>query len=499
MDGARDGSDRPDGRARGAPPDVAPRDAAPRDAAPRALDLIVSGGRVATPAGLEAKSIGIAAGRIVALAPTLELPAAEHLRADGLVVLPGLVDPHVHLGLPTAGTRTSDDPASGTAAALHGGVTTVIDFTLQRGAETLADTLAARRAEFEGVAHCDHAFHVNVTRFGDDFAERIDAELEALAALGSCSLKVFTCYSEIGYAIARADLRTLLGAARRHRQQLLVHAEADALVRRATEALVAAGRTGPAHYPASRPAAAEAQAVRDVVEVAADAGASLYLVHVSTAGALAAVRTARRAARAPVHLETCPHYLVLDDDRYAGPEAAQALVAPPLRSPEDRRALVEAYRNGTIDVVATDHCCFARAQKARAGARFTELPKGLAGIETRLALLHTLVGPVDDAGWRRLVDCLASNAAKIFGLAPQKGAIRPGADADLVLFDPDHTWTIEAARLATRSDVSAYEGMRVRGRVCRVLLRGRTVLADGERCSVPGGRFVTRSAPESGF
>ncbi len=459
----------------------------------RPLDLLIRGGTVVTERVVAALEIGVRAGCIAAIDSDLRgagYSAREVVDARGLLVLPGLVDPHVHLGLPTAGTCSCDTPRTGSAAALHGGVTTVIDFTLQAVGQSLADSFAARRAEFDAVSYCDYTFHANVTDSAAGFAERIGGQLDALREAGGASLKVFTCYAQIGYAIAPEALRILFRAARHGGFRTLIHAEDEAAVAAATAQLLRAGRTSARDYPASRPAAAEVAAIRDTIAIAQSEGAAPYFVHVSTAAGVAAIRAGRRTG--PVFLETCPHYLFLDAGAYQQPHGAQYLVAPPLRSGRDREQLRAALYAGEVDVVATDHCAFRAAQKDVPGATFAQLPKGLAGLETRLPLMLTLFDDGGGPDGKRLADLLATRPAQIFGLYPRKGAIRVGADADLLLLDPAGTRQLRAAELHMPSDVSAYEGIPVRGRVRQLFLRGRRVMAEGELLGGPQGCFLPR-------
>jgi dihydropyrimidinase len=390
------------------------------------------------------------------------------------------------------GTRSSDDPASGTAAALFGGVTTVIDFTLQHPGQRLANSLEARLAEFADHAHADYALHVCVTDFAPDFSDTLDEELAELADRGATSLKVFTCYSHEGIMIPPDQLRTLLSTAKARGLLVLVHAEDDQLLIANEERLLDAGRSAPADYPGSRPPEAEAQAIRDVINAACQSQAPVYFVHVSTKAGRDAILAGREASSQPVYLETCPQYLFLDDAAYARADGAQFLVAPPLRRPADRAALLEALQAGQVDVVATDHCPFRRRQKS-AAPTFADTPKGLPGVETRLALLHSgAVLPkwitLDD-----LVRVAATNPARIFGLYPRKGCLEPGADADLVLFDPSDRWTLSAMSLHMNSDFSPYAGDRMTGRVRMVLLRGEVVVEDGALTRPPSGRFLKRA------
>ncbi len=469
-------------------------------------DLLIRNGRAVLEGEVASRDLAIEGERIVRIAPWIYEPARMTLDADGLVVLPGLIDPHVHLGLPMRETVSSDDVATGTAAALFGGVTTIIDFTLQQPGQSLAGSLAARRREFGGRAFADYALHANLTDFPTGFEERLQADLRALAAAGSTSVKVFTSYGGDGSAIEPAALTALLSAADALGMVVLVHAEDDAILRGSRDALVESGRISPADFHPSRPAAAEIRAVERVIEAALAADAGIYFVHVSTSGAIRAVEAGRARSRKPILLETCPQYLVLDEGAYASPDGAQYLVAPPLRSATDRAALRAAVARRAVDVVATDHCPFRRVQRDRPGVSFTDLPYGLPGIETRLPILHTLLaglaapaagssGPAaesDDAALLELVRLTSANPARIFGLHG-KGAIREGADADLVLFDPSLEWVLRPELLHMNTDFCPYAGMRVRGRVAAVALRGRMVLEEDEIRGEPSGRYLART------
>jgi len=481
-------------------------------------DLIVAGGLVVTGDGPAAPGdVAVRGETIAQVAARIDAPCRRRIDARGLVVMPGLIDPHVHLSLPMKGTLSSDDPSSGTLAALCGGVTTIIDFTLPRPGERLVESVERRQRDFAGRAHCDYALHANVTWFPEDFADRLPAELDELVDRGVTTLKVFTCYSREGYNIHPDELHALLRAAAARGLLVLAHAEDEALVNEATARLEAAGRTAPADYPLSRPAEAEARAIAAVATAARESRAPVYFVHVSSAAGLEAAVAGRRATLArwqpsgavwpgdlnPVSIETCPQYLMLDDSRFTGPDGAQYLLAPPLRSARDRKALLAAVAAGDIDVVATDHCPFRRAQKDLPGAPFTCIPNGLPGVETRLPLLHTLGVVPGVLSLERLVELTATQPARIHGLAPRKGALRPGADADLVLFDPNAEWRLAAGGLHMNTDFSPYEGTVVRGRVRTVILRGRVVVEDLELRGGPEGRFLERrprhpTAPDRG-
>jgi dihydropyrimidinase len=455
-------------------------------------DLIVAGGRIVREDGILEGDIAIRGETIREVASRIDAPAARVIDAAGLWVLPGLIDPHVHLGLPTKGTVAADDVSSGTIAALHGGVTTVIDFTLQRPGQPPVDSLRERLEEFDGQAACDYALHVNITDFPPDFGATIESRMREVLRLGSTSLKVFTAYSKEGMRIPSDRLGPVLRVARSLGFLPLVHAEDDSIVAAARERLTALGEVRADSFADSRPPEAEARAIGDCIEIAGAEGAEVYFVHVSTAAGVEAIRAGRRGLSGTIHLETCPQYLVLDRSAYERPDGAQFLVAPPLRSPEDREALLSALSASDVDVVATDHCPFRREQKTRPGASVFDLPNGLPGIETRLPILHT-IGVVDHRITpEELVGVTATRPARIMGLSPRKGEIAPGADADLVLFDPEARWTCTASALHMRTDFSPYEGFELRGRVRRVLLRGRTVVEDGRTLVDRSGRWLSR-------
>lgn len=413
--------------------------------------------------------------------------AARHgcARVDGggRWLIPGGVDPHLHFALPVAGTRTVDDFETGGRSALAGGTTSVIDFVTPGREEDLGDAISARREEAARCC-CDHTLHPSLTAWRADSANQLAA---CAREHGLRSLKLYMAYLE-SIGLARPQLAAAMGAAAELDLVVMLHCEDGARVSAEQARLLAAGERGPAAHPRSRPAEFEVAAVRDALALAAAAGCRPYIVHVSAGESVAAV-VAARAGGQVAYAETCPQYLLMDESLYAADfeTAAAAVMSPPLRAATERDALNAALARGDFDVVATDHCAFDRAQKALGRDDFTRIPGGAAGVEHRLALLFTLAvaeGPLSPSDWVRLV---STRPAEIFGLHPRKGSLTPGADADLVLWDPRARRTLRAAADHHPCDHSLYEGMALRGAAARVWSRGETVFADGV-LTAPAGR-----------
>jgi dihydropyrimidinase len=443
------------------------------------IETVIAGGRVVTEKGLIQADVGLRGAKIAAVARRLR--GRERVDARGLWILPGAIDGHTHMEAPAFGMTTQDTFESGTRAAAAGGVTTVLDFTLGSGRTTLAEQVQARIAATRR-SFVDVGLHAEVVSWRRDRA----AEPADATRAGVTSFKFYTVYAERSTPDELADaFRAIAGAG----GVAMVHAEDADLVAAASSSFSTKERTRMTSFPRSRPAQSEAAAVEQVCALAEAAGTRLHIAHVSTAGAVLAIARAKsRGAR--VTAETCPHYLLLDERVYARDDGRQWSVIPPLRTPEDRAALWSALADGTLDTVATDHCPFLTADKA-GSVDVLEMPCGLPGVETLLPLVYS-EGVAErrlPPGW--LARVVAGNPARIFDLAPRKGALEPGADADVVLFDPAHEWTIAAADLHMQTDFSPFEDRRVRGRVARTYVRGRCVFADDEFPAGSGwGRFA---------
>lgn len=441
-------------------------------------DLIVRGGDVG---GAGALDVAVADGVVAVVGPELEGAAREEVDARGLVVLTGAVDAHVHLNDP--GRTDWEGFATGTAALAAGGTTTAIDMPLNAIPPTLdGASFDAKVAAARGVARVDVALWGGLVPGGLD-------RLDELAARGVVGFKAFMSASGVEEFEAADDVTLLDGMARAARLGLpvAVHAESDAITSALAARAVAAGRTTMRDYLASRPVVAELEAIGRAILLAEETGCALHVVHVSSGRGVALVAEAR-ARGVDVSCETCPHYLVFDEDDAVRIGAA-AKCAPPLRP----RAVVEELwarvLAGDVDLVATDHSPSPATLKETGGDAFAAWG-GIPGAQTLLSSLWSEGVVARGLAPARLALLTATWPAARFGLAPAKGALTPGADADMALFDPGQDWTVSRDDLLDRHRLSPFAGTTLRGRVVRTILRGRTVFADGAIAGAPTGRVI---------
>jgi dihydropyrimidinase len=455
-------------------------------------EIVLRGGTVVTAAGTTAADVLVRGERIAAVGIGLGGPEAEVVDVSGRYVLPGGVDPHTHLDVAFRGVPTSDDFTSGTAAALAGGTTSIVDFCLQAKGAGVRETYERWREKL--AAHpplADVGFHFAVTDLAPAGALE---ELAQLPAEGVASFKTYMAYPG-RTMLEDGDLFRVMRVAAQTGATVLVHAENGHVIDVLVQEALAAGRTAPRWHARTRPPGSEAEAVARAAQLAELAGARLYVVHVSCAAALAEV-VAARGRGADVVAETCPQYLLIDEARLDAPleQAVGAVFTPPPRTAVDRGRLWAALADGALDVVSTDHCPFDLARKLPVPEPdFTQILNGAPGIEHRLVLLHHFGVRAGRLTLERWVELCATAPARLFGLAGRKGEIVPGADADLVVFDPARAWTITAAAQRSRVDHTPYEGMEVVGAVERVYLRGRLAVDGGEVVAPPGaGAFLRR-------
>jgi dihydropyrimidinase len=448
--------------------------------------LAVAGGTVVTPAGPLEADVLVEAGQIAAVEPHGEHHGERLvLDATGCVVLPGAVDAHVHVGIPyvrlDGWVVTSADrfPDASRASAL-GGTTTIVDFAMQDVGEDLVGPLEERLEAIRESA-VDVALHCWVM----DTADEALAQVPELVSRGVPSFKAFMAYSQLGEPLGDGELFDLMAAVANAGGLLALHAENAGLKARRSEEARRSGRTGFEHFAASRPAVGEEEAVSRGLILARAAGAPVYFVHLSTGAAVRRLAAARAEGQAAFG-ETCPHFLHFDETSYLGPDAGDFLTAPPLRTPVDRETLWHAVVDGELDVVASDHTAWPRAVKSY-GSGFLESIQGVAGLGLLLPLLAaSAVEGRAGFGWEALARVTAEAPSRIFGLRPRKGAIEPGADADLVVLDPGAVAPVPAVPPGWIVDNGIYRGLPA--------VYPRDVLRRGERV-VENGRYV---GPERG-
>lgn len=432
--------------------------------------------------------------KIVRIAPRIgleEVPAdTEVVEADGLCVMPGLIDAHTHYHLVSRGTVTADSFAEGSKLAAFGGVTTVIDFADHDKTRPLADSAKARIEAMSKSMAIDFALHQGVYGMHGG----IEAELQDLAKLGVTTIKIFTTYKNVGYLIEMDGLRELFSACKRCNIMVSAHCEDDTLIEE-TNANHTGGHT-PADHALLRPAEAEYRAIKYLGSLAGEVGMPLYVVHLSSARGLDAVRELRGAG-IQVLVETTPHYLLLDASRLAGPEGPLYVMTPPLRTEQDNRILQDALVAKEFQVVATDHCSFTRTQKLASDDCRTIFP-GIPGTEEMLPLIHTFAVASSRLSLSQLVRLLSTTPAKAFGLYPRKGSLQVGSDADIVLFDPECMWTLDASSVHSAAGYTPYEGFKVAGKAIMTYLRGRLIMGDDVYLGKPGeGKFVAAGTPSA--
>jgi dihydropyrimidinase len=455
-------------------------------------DLVVAGGTVVTAQSLVAADVAVSGGRITAIEPGLAGGGVEVIDAAGLLVLPGVVDVHTHVRLPS-----TDEPErfyGDSLAAALGGTTTFLTFNnpgtgiSEDGSRSPIRGLDEFRARTEGQSAVDFGLSAVITGQQADGV----AELPALIAAGVPTFKAFMVYD---FRLPDDDLERAMRTAARHGGMLQVHCEEPAIIEPRVAEALAAGHTAPRYHARTRPTAAEASATRKAIEMAARAEAPLYIVHLSCAAALEEVAKAKARGQ-PVYAETCPHYLSLTDAIYDDPDdgrVIRAVISPPLRSTRDVEALWDGLLDGVLDVVASDHVPDRLDREKRLpGPPFPQISNGAPGIETLLSVVYSEGVAKGRISVERLTDVLATTPAHLFGLAA-KGGVEVGRDADIVLFDPAARRTIRQADLHHTSDFTPYEGVDVRGSVVATYLRGVRIDARG---STRDGRFLERRISE---
>lgn len=435
--------------------------------------MLIRGGTVVTSEGEQPADVLVRDGTIREIRPGIKSQGGETIDATGLLVLPGVVDPHTHLLLDTGTARTSDDYTSGSASAAAGGVTTYLEFVPQLKGQRFLESVSARRQLIDGRSHVDYGIHLSVSHLPDGW----ESDLDALVDAGVTSAKIYTTYRDTLFYADDWTWYRLMQRSGRAGLLVQVHAENDAIVEGMTRQLLAEGKRSLRYHGLARPAVAEAEAVGRGLIFSRSTGSPVYFVHLSTPLAVDLIAGARADG---IHAiaETCPHYLVLDESAYQRSDAARFLMTPPLRDRDAQAGLWRQLQAGAIQTVGSDHCGFSLEDRQGADD-FSAVSPGIPGVETSLVLLYTQGVKSGRLGLADLVRLLSENPARTFGLWPRKGTLAPGSDADLVLFDPRITRQLSATELHSRAGFSPYEGLTLTGQVKTTIVRGRIVYRDG--------------------
>ncbi len=454
------------------------------------MKRILKGGTVVGSGASRVADVLIDGETIAKIGENLSCDDVQVVDVSGKLLFPGFIDAHTHFDLDVCNTTTADNFDSGTRSAILGGTTMVIDFACPNKGETLDYGLRLWHEKADGRASCDYGFHMTI----DDWNDGIRNEIPAMFAAGIPSFKMYMTYPAM--MIGDQDLYSALLEVKKYGGIAGVHCENAGVI----DALIAQhkldGKLSPASHPECRPNPLEAEAVAHLLRICEVADVPIVIVHLSTKEALDEVMRARARGQ-KVYVETCPHYLLLDESCYVQEDysaAARFVCAPPLRSEEDRRTLWRALANGTIQTVSTDHCSFTLAQKDAGRGDFTKIPGGLPGVETRGVLLYSAGVAEGRITKEQMCALLSENPAKLYGAYPRKGVLAEGSDADIVVYDPAADMTVSCENQHSAAGYTPFEGFRTHGSIAQVYLRGKPAVDHGEILIGAEGKYIPRKA-----
>ncbi|MES2396954.1 MAG: dihydropyrimidinase [Bacteroidota bacterium] len=454
------------------------------------MSLLIKNGRIITAADDYIADIYIENEKIVTIGKNLSVTADQVIDAKNKLVIPGGIDPHVHLDMPFMGTYSSDNYETGTRAALFGGTTMVIDFILQTQGKSLYSALNEWKSRSDGNAVGDYSFHMAVT----DFNENTKAEIKDMIEIeGITSFKTFMAYK----GALMIDDRQMVGLMNEVKKQggmVTTHATNGDMIDYLVAKHRSEGKLSPLYHYISQPEITESEATGRFADMAQYTGVPAYVVHMTCEGALNHIRDASKRNQ-KVFVETCIQYLVLDASLYdKGFESAKWVMSPPLREKKDQATLWAGINQGIVQVVATDHCPFMWEQKKMGENDFSKIPNGHPAIEHRMELLFSEGVKKDKISLNKFVEVTSTNVAKIFGMYPQKGTIAVGSDADIVIFDPNEKHTISVNTHHMNCDYSGYEGWEITGKCKTIILRGKVAVDNNKLLVDKGyGKFIKRN------
>ena len=452
------------------------------------MKYLFKNGTVVSGRGTRRADVLVENEKILQVGRNLSDPLARAIDVTGKLLMPGFIDAHTHFDLDVCNTTTADDFDSGTKSAIRGGTTTIVDFACPNKGESLRYGLDLWHRKADGKCWCDYGFHMTI----DDWNAEIEKEIDDMYAAGISSFKMYMTYPAM--MIGDEAMYKALKKLKEKGGICGVHCENSGVINALIEEKKAAGEMGVSSHPETRPDFLEAEAVSRLLRIAQAVDIPVVIVHLTNAATLAEVTAARRRGQ-KVYVETCPQYLVLDDSVYYNEDfsrAARYVCAPPLRKPEDCRALWAGLRKGDIQTISTDHCAFTLAQKDAGRGDFTKIPGGLPGVEARGELVYSFGVTTRKISLATMCKVLSENPAKLYGMFPRKGVIAPGADADIVVYDPQADHILRAEDMVSRAGYTPYEGFVTHGSVSQVWLRGKLMVENGHVIGEQEGQYIVR-------
>ncbi|KZL92203.1 dihydropyrimidinase [Clostridium magnum] len=458
------------------------------------MGIVLKGGKIVTAVDTYCSDIRIENEKIACISNNLEKSGDEIIPVHGCYIMPGGIDTHTHFDLEVGSTLTADDFGSGTKAALVGGTTTILDYATQNKGESLKEAIKNQHKKAKNICYCDYGFHMGITDWNDKVSDEME---DMIKEEGVTSFKLYMAYKKT----LQVDDGVIYKALRRSRDLnslMAFHCENGDIIDALIEETKLKGNKTPYYHAFTRPAEVEKEAIVRLLNIGEIADSPVYIVHLSSKEGLLSILDAKKRG-VKVYVETCPQYLLLDDSCYGGKdstsfEGAKYVMSPPIRKESDQEALWYGIRSSEIQTIGTDHCSFNYKNQKEIGiGDFSKIPNGAPGVEHRMALIYTYGVLFGRISLNEMVALTSTNAAKIFGLFPQKGTIAIGSDADIVVWDPRFSTHISAEKQTQRVDYTPYEGFEQRGRVLYEFLRGNKVVSKGELIvKKPLGKYLFR-------
>jgi dihydropyrimidinase len=460
------------------------------------MELLIKNGTVVTAQETQKADLHIKNGKVIKIAPQIDIDGIKTIDASDKFVLPGGIDVHTHLDMPFMGAFSTDDFYTGTVAAAFGGTTSIIDYVIPQKNQSISEALNLWHGKAKDKAVIDYGFHLAVVPPID----KLLSELPLLSERGITSVKCFMAYKN-ALMLENDSLQKLLEAAAKYKILVCIHAESGDVIDVLTKKLISDGKTEPIFHAISRLPVLEGDSARQVLKLANISKTPVYFVHLSTENALNEIKKAKSAGQ-KVFSETCPQYFLLNQDRYFEPDFAGAkyVMSPPLREQKHLSAIIQAIEEDRIDTIATDHCPFNFNKEKQMGKMdFSKIPNGIPCIENRLQLcFHELVTK-NKISINKFVELTSSKPAEIFGMTT-KGDLKEGFDADIAIWDTEYAWTIKAENLHHNVDYSPFEGFCGKGKPITIISKGKIIVENNElKAKACEGKFIKREISKAAY